>query len=151
MKITTSRSVVMPLVAVILGIVVAGVWSPAAHAQGFGPPRAGNNRRPSVSPYIALAASNGGGVGVGQNGQLTGIAGSGIGAVNAYANITRPAMEQQRLQAQQNRLSGQVGRMQSQLRGTKLSAADLASGMLISPTGRAASFSNFSHYYPNKK
>lgn len=132
----------------------AAAWvaaSATADAQGFGPGRSTPGRRPSVSPYIAMGAGGGGGVGVNpQTGQLSGV-GSTLGALNAYANITQPGMQQQRMQAQQSRLGGQVGRLQSQLRGSKISAADLASGMFISPTGRAATFSNFLHYYPNKK
>jgi len=108
-------------------------------------------RRPTVSPYVAIAAASSQSVGVSNNGTITGGALSSLAAVNAYANITRPGLEQQRMQAQQSRLGSQVGRLQSQLRSTKLSAADLASGMLISPTGRAATYMNYSHYYPNKK
>jgi len=122
-----------------------------ANAVGWGPGRSNSGRRPSVSPYLAIAAGAGGGVGVnGQTGQVTS-GFSAIAAANAYANITRPGLEQQRLQAQQAGLGRQVNRIQSQVRGTKLSAADLASGMLISQTGKAATYSNYSHYYPNKQ
>jgi len=138
--------------AVALGC-AAVVWLGAtttADAQMMGPGRNNAGRRPSVSPYLALGAGNiGGGINA-QTGQFNAI-GSTLGALNAYANITQPGMQQQRMQAQQSRLGGQVGRLQSQLRGSKVSAAELASGMFISPTGRAATFSNFLHYYPNKK
>ena len=133
-----------------IAFLAGGLWGSDAPAQGMGPARNNPGRRPSVSPYLALASANAGSVGVSQNGTLTGAA-STLAAVNAYSNITRPAMEQQRLQAQQSRLGSQVGRLQSQLRGTKLSASDLASGMLISQTGRSATYNNLSHYYPNKK
>ncbi|NBV44778.1 MAG: hypothetical protein EBR86_03865 [Planctomycetia bacterium] len=133
-----------------IAFLAGGLWGSDAPAQGMGPARNNPGRRPSVSPYMALAAANAGNIGVNQNGSLTGVA-STLAAVNAYSNITRPGMEQQRMQAQQSRLGSQVGRLQSQLRGTKLSAADLASGLLISPTGRAATYGNLSHYYPNKK
>ena len=141
--------------AVRAGIVVAllvgvGVTASPASAQLMGPGRNTAGRRPSVSPYLALGAGNGGGGVNPQTGQFAGVA-STLGALNAYANITQPGMQQQRMQAQQSRLGGQVGRLQTQLRGTKVSAAELASGMFISPTGRAATFSNFLHYYPNKK
>lgn len=133
--------------------VVVVLWGSAgtAEAQIMGPGRSTNGRRPSVSPYIAMGANSGGLSGVNpQTGQMTNIANS-LSALNAYANITQPGLQQQKMQAQQSRLGGQVGRLQSQLRGTKISAADLASGAFISPTGRAATFSNFLHYYPNKK
>ncbi|MBM3954267.1 MAG: hypothetical protein FJ309_06600 [Planctomycetes bacterium] len=130
---------------------VAVLWGCAgtAEAQMMGPGRNTAGRRPSVSPYMAMAGGGGGGVNP-QTGQFNGV-GNTLGALNAYANITQPGMQQQRMQAQQSRLGGQVGRLQTQLRGTKVSAAELASGMFISPTGRAATFSNFLHYYPNKK
>lgn len=142
--------------AVRAGIVVAllvgaAVTASPASAQGMmGPGRNTAGRRPSVSPYLALGAGNQGGGVNPQTGQFAGVANT-LGALNAYANITQPGMQQQRMQAQQSRLGGQVGRLQTQLRGTKVSAAELASGMFISPTGRAATFSNFLHYYPNKK
>ncbi|MFM7521967.1 MAG: hypothetical protein ACKO9B_16080 [Planctomycetota bacterium] len=132
--------------------IIAVLWGCAgtAEAQIMGPGRNTAGRRPSVSPYVAMAGAGGGGGVNPQTGQFNGV-GSTLGALNAYANITQPGLQQQRLQAQQSRLGGQVGRLQSQLRGSKTSAADLASGMFISPTGRAATFSNFLHYYPNKK
>lgn len=131
-------------------LMAAAVTASPASAQGMGPGRNTAGRRPSVSPYVALGV---GGMGGGVNPQTGQFASpvSTLGALNAYANITQPGMQQQRMQAQQSRLGGQVGRLQSQLRGSKNSAADLASGMFISPTGRAATFSNFLHYYPNKK
>lgn len=131
-------------------LVAAAVTASPASAQGLGPGRNSPGRRPSVSPYIALGAGSGGGGVNPQTGQFAGVSNT-LGALNAYANITQPGMQQQRMQAQQSRLGGQVGRLQSQLRGSKVSAAELASGMFISPTGRAATFSNFLHYYPSKK
>lgn len=132
-------------------LMAAAVTASPASAQMMGPARSTPGRRPSVSPYMALGAVGGVGGGVNaQTGQFSGVANT-LGALNAYANITQPGMQQQRMQAQQSRLGGQVGRLQSQLRGSKNSAADLASGMFISPTGRAATFSNFLHYYPSKK
>lgn len=141
--------------AVRVGIVVAllvgaAVTASPVSAQTLAPGRNTPGRRPSVSPYLALGAGNPGGGINPQNGQFAGVSTT-LGALNAYANITQPGMQQQRMQAQQSRLGGQVGRLQTQLRGTKVSAAELASGMFISPTGRAATFSNFLHYYPSKK
>lgn len=131
-------------------LMAAAVTASPASAQGMGPGRNTAGRRPSVSPYVALGAGGMGGGANPQTGQFASPV-STLGALNAYANITQPGMQQQRMQAQQSRLGGQVGRLQSQLRGSKTTAADLASGMFISPTGRAATFSNFLHYYPNKK
>jgi len=139
---------------IVLAIMMAwGVNASSTWAQGVGAterPRNTTGRRPSVSPYLAMATGGAAGGGVNAQGQFTGV-GSSLAALNSYANITQPGLQQQRMQAQQARLGGQVGRLQSQLRGSKVSAAELASGMFISPTGRAATFSNFLHYYPNKK
>lgn len=149
---TASVSKMAVRAGIVAGLLVAAAVSASpASAQGLGPGRSTPGRRPSVSPYMALGATGGAGGGVNpQTGQFAGVANT-LGALNAYANITQPGMQQQRMQAQQSRLGGQVGRLQSQLRGSKVSAAELASGMFISPTGRAATFSNFLHYYPSKK
>jgi hypothetical protein len=151
MGVVTSRVMTVAFVLLLWG---AGASEASAQYGGVGGGRQRATmpgRRPTVSPYVAIAAASSQSVGVSNNGAITGGAFSALSAVNAYANITRPGMEQQRLQAQQSRLGGQVGRLQSQLRGTKMTAAELASGLLISPTGRAATYGNFSHYYPTKK
>ena len=136
---------------VVIAVGLACLFSGEAEAQFFqGPARNQPGRRPTISPYVAVAAANNN-VQVSPTGSLGGGINAALAATNAYANITRPGMEQQRMQAQQAGLGRQVNRLQSQVRGTKLSAADLASGMLISQTGKAATYSNYSHYYPNKQ
>jgi len=137
-------------VAIAVGLACLLAGEAQAQFGLMGPGRSQAGRRPTVSPYVAVAAANNN-VAVGPNGGVGGGIGAALAATNAYANITRPGMEQQRLQAQQAGLGRQVNRLQSQVRGTKLSAADLASGMLISQTGKAATYSNYSHYYPNKQ
>lgn len=142
----------MRFASVAIAVGLSCLLSGEAEAQFMGPPRNLSGRRPTVSPYLAVAAAANQPVGVTQNGGINaGGAGAALAAANAYANITRPGLEQQRMQAQQAGLGRQVNRLQSQVRGTKLSAADLASGMLISQTGKAATYSNYLHYYPNKQ
>ncbi|MFM8281977.1 MAG: hypothetical protein ACKOCW_00335, partial [Planctomycetaceae bacterium] len=93
----------MRFASVAIAVGLSCLLSGEAEAQFMmGPPRNLSGRRPTVSPYLAVAAAANQPVGVTQNGGINaGGAGAALAAANAYANITRPGLEQQRMQAQQ--------------------------------------------------
>lgn len=125
----------------ILAIMAAATAASAgsALAQGAGPgtlPFSNTYRRPVVNPYVNMVT-------FGANPAAAG---------NIYQQLVRPMQDQQQQQITQlqqgrelGRLQGQVGQMQ---RGA---GGGWRMDQSIRPTGHAATYLNYSHYYPGSR
>jgi hypothetical protein len=110
--------------------IAVGLTSSVALAQGGGPANLNYTPSPTLSPYLYL-------FGNGNNG---------FGALNNYQAFVQPALAQNQLNAQQGTAINQLQQQLNQVRtSTGLGTTGFAGH--IRPTGEAATYMNYSHYY----
>ena len=113
-----------------------GLSGPAAFAQFAGPSNLQYNPSPTLSPYLYLFGGT-----------------NGFGALNNYNAYVRPLQQQNQFQNQQfytnNSQSNQISVLQQQLNQLRESTGLGTTGFAghIRPTGEAATYLNYSHYY----
>jgi hypothetical protein len=104
--------------------------SSLAYAQGGGPSNLNYTPSPTLSPYLYLFGSGNGG----------------FGALNNYQAFVQPALAQNQLNSQQGTAINQLQQQLNQVRtSTGLGTTGFAGH--IRPTGEAATYMNYSHYY----
>ncbi len=110
--------------------IAVGLTSSVALAQGGGPSNLNYTPSPTLSPYLYL-------FGNGNNG---------FGALNNYHAFVQPALAQNQYNNQQ---ATAVNQLQQQLNQVRTSTGLGTTGFAghIRPTGEAATYMNYSHYY----
>lgn len=110
--------------------VAVALTSSVALAQGGGPSTLQYTPSPTLSPYLYL-------FGNGNNG---------FGALPNYQAFVQPALQQNQYNSQ---TSNQISLLQQQLNQVRSSTGLGTTGFTghIRPTGQAATYMNFSHYY----
>jgi hypothetical protein len=110
--------------------IMVGAAGSVAFAQGGGPSNLNYTPSPTLSPYLYL-------FGNGNNG---------FGALPNYQAFVQPALQQQQLNAQN---LNSISILQQQLNQVRASTGLGTTGFSghIRPTGEAATYMNFSHYY----
>jgi len=117
--------------------IVVGVAGSVALAQGGGPSNLQYTPSPTLSPYLYL-------FGNGNNG---------FAGLNNYQAFVQPLLAQNQLNSQQGNLnyqqSSQISLLQQQLNQVRSSTGLGTTGFAghIRPTGEAATYMNYSHYY----
>ncbi|HKD38295.1 MAG TPA: hypothetical protein VKB78_15885 [Pirellulales bacterium] len=111
------------VVAAWIGLAISGS---SVFAQG-GPSNLTYTPRPTVSPYLNLFNDPGG--------------------IGVYQNLVRPFINQNQINAQNTTTLNQLQQELNQVRTTSgFGTTGLATGR-INPTGHAATYRNFSHFY----
>ena len=117
-------------VAAAVAWILVGMSGSVAMAQNGGPAGLNYTPSPTLSPYLYL-------FGNGTNG---------FGALPNYQAFVQPALAQNQLNAQN---SNAISQLQSQLNQVRSSTGLGTTGFSghIRPTGQAATYMNYSHYY----
>jgi len=115
-----------------------GLGSSTAFAQFAGPSNLQYNPSPTLSPYLYLFGNGGN---------------TGFGALGNYNAYVRPMLEQNQFYNSQNQTNNaqanQISQLQIQLNQLRESTGLGTTGFAgqIRPTGQAATYLNYSHYY----
>ena len=113
-------------------MMVAMAWAAEARAQGGVPPFSDTYRRPSVSPMTMLGT------------------GVGVGGIGGNALVYQQLVQPRSMQEQQVITQMQQGRAISTLRQEVRQNEQRVTARFdqtIRPTGHAATYMNYSHYY----
>jgi len=124
----TSRLMVFAAMTVVVA------WAAEARAQGGSPPFSDTYRRPSVNPMTMLGTGVGGG--------FEGVAGAGL----VYQQLIQPRNQQEQQFISQMQQGRAISTLRQEVRQSE-KRVTARFDQTIRPTGHAATYMNYSHYY----
>jgi hypothetical protein len=117
-----------------VAMTVALAWAAEARAQGGAPPFSDTYRRPSVNPMTMLGTGMGGG--------FEGVAGNAL----VYQQLVQPRNQQEQQIISQMQQGRAISTLRQEVRQSE-QRVTARFDQTIRPTGHAATYMNYSHYY----